>query len=366
MTSTVNRAAEPPSAGRRRQSIRDVAELAGVSVGTVSNVLNHPTLVAETTRARVEDAIRELGFVRNGPARQLRAGTSRTVGAIVLDIANPFFTDVARGIEDRLAEDDYVLVLASSDEKREKEQRYLRLLEEQGVHGALVCPAEDDLTWLEPARIRGTSVVLLDRTSPSPDMCSVAVDDVTGGELAANHLLTQGHRRIGNVCGPDKIRSCADRSEGVRKALRAAGHQLSDALVEVTVSSTNADGGEAALEDLLALHEPVTAIVCVNDLVALGVIRGLRRHGLRVPEDVAVVGYDDVEFAAVLSTPLTSVRQPRYEIGRVAAGLLLAEGDRDHQHEQIWFQPELVIRESSGPHTSPHRPSTPRARAAPA
>ncbi|HEY6738381.1 MAG TPA: LacI family DNA-binding transcriptional regulator, partial [Actinopolymorphaceae bacterium] len=265
MTSTTDESVHTPSE-RRRQSIRDVAKLAGVSVGTVSNVLNRPSLVAEQTRAKVEDAIKQLGFVRNGPARQLRAGTSRTVGAIVLDIANPFFTDVARGIEDRLAEDDYILVLASSDERRDKEQRYLRLLEEQGVHGVLVTPSDDEVAWLDPTRSRGTPVVLLDRTSPTPDMCSVAVDDVRGGELAASHLLSHGHRRIANVCGPDKIRSCADRSEGVRRAVTAAGLDLDEALVEVTVTTTNAQGGEQALEEILTLDEPVTAIVCVNDI----------------------------------------------------------------------------------------------------
>jgi LacI family transcriptional regulator len=336
---------------QRRRSIRDVAELAGVSVGTVSNVLNKPALVAEGTRTRVEDAIRSLGFVRNGSARQLRAGTSQAVGAIVLDISNPFFTDVARGVEDRLAEDDRILILASSDEQRSKEERYLRLLEEQGVQGVLVSPAEADLSWLDATRARGTSVVLIDRTSPTTDMCSVSVDDVKGGELAAAHLVSMGHRRMAFVNGPSKIRQCADRRKGVRKALRAAGLSLGSSLVEVVVETQNADGGERALEELLQLSDPVTAIACVNDLTALGVMRGLLRHGLRVPDDVAVVGYDDVEFAAVLATPLTSVRQPRYQIGRAAADLLLDETRRDgtHRHRQIQFQPELIVRASSQP-----------------
>ncbi len=340
-----------PHSAARRRGIRDVAELAGVSVGTVSNVLNKPALVAEQTRRKVEDAIATLGFVRNGSARQLRAGTSRAVGAIVLDIANPFFTDVARGIEDRLAEDDHILILASSDESNERELRYLRLLEEQGVQGVLVSPAEEDLTWLDQARARGTSVVLLDR-SDGGTMCSVGVDDVRGGELAAAHLISLGHRRIAFVNGPTKIRQCADRRKGVRKALKAAGLTLSGSLVEVTVSALNADGGEQALTRVLDQADGVTAIVCVNDLTALGVLRGLRRRGLSVPDDVAVVGYDDVEFAAVLTTPLTSIRQPRYQIGRAAADLLLAEaGTRgQHEHEQVLFQPELVVRESSGPH----------------
>lgn len=334
---------------RRRRSIRDVAELAGVSVGTVSNVLNKPSLVAETTRTRVEDAIRELGFVRSGAARQLRAGTSRTVGAVVLDIANPFFTDVARGVEDRLAENDCMLVLASSDEQVERERRYLHLLEEQGVRGVLLTPAEDDLWWLEESRARGTSIVLLDRTSPTSQMCSVAVDDVKGGELAGTHLTSSGHERIAFINGSTKIKQCADRRKGIRRAIRGAGYTLSRSLVEVTVNSLNAAGGEEALERVLALSEPVTAIACVNDLTALGVLRGLMQRKIRVPEDIAVVGYDDLEFSALLSTPLTSVRQPRYQLGHTAADLLLAESELggDHEHRQILFQPELMIRSSS-------------------
>ena len=339
----------PPSVEKeRRLSVRDVAELAGVSVGTVSNVLNGRSFVADRTRERVEAAMKQLGYVPTLAARQLRVGTSRTVGAILLDIANPFFTDVARGVEDRIGEDNFILVISSSDEQREKEERHLRLLEEHGVHGVVVAPADDDLTWLAPARSRGTPIVLLNRTSPTPQMCSVSVDDVTGGRLAAEHLLELGHRRIGNVSGPDRLRSCADRSEGVRRAIRGAGLSVAESLVEITTPTRNADGGELALERLLELRDPVTAIVCVNDLVALGVLRGLRKHGIRVPDDVAVVGYDDVEFAAVLSTPLTSIRQPRYDLGQAAATLLLAESDPNHQHEQVWFTPELVVRESSG------------------
>lgn len=344
-----------PVSSIRRRSIRDVALLAGVSIGTVSNVLNNPELVAAETRTRVRSAIDTLGFVRNGSARQLRAGVSRTVGAIVLDIANPFFTEVARGIEDRLAEDDHILMLCSSDESPAKEDRYLRQLEEQGVRGVLVTPAGKDLDRIARTRDRGLHVVLLDRTSPAKDMCSVSVDDVRGGDLATTHLITAGHRRFGLVNGARKIRQCADRRRGVRRALRAAGLSPEDTLREATVATLNADGGEAALEELFgpAVRRSAwpTAVVCANDLIALGVLRGLKRRGISVPDEVAVVGYDDVEFAAMLSTSLTSVRQPKYQLGRAAADLLLDEAgteQREHEHRQVVFQPELVVRESSG------------------
>jgi LacI family transcriptional regulator len=336
-------------AAQNRYTIQDIAQLAGVSVGTVSNVLNRPELVTQRTRQRVVDVIDEVGFIRNGSARQLRAGTSRAVGAIVLDLANPFFTEVARGIEDRLTEDGYVLILCSSDESPEREASHLRVLLEQSVLGLLVTTADRSLDRLEAVRRRGRPVVLLDRTSPSGTMCSAAVDDVRGGELAVAHLLSRGHQRIGFINGPTSIRQCADRRKGARAAIRASGLRHVEVLLEVTSPTLNADGGEAALDTLLAADPRPTAIFCVNDVTALGVLRGLRQRGLSVPEDLALVGYDDVEFAGLLATPLTSVRQPKYQLGRAAADLLLAEASEgpDHRHHQLLFQPELVVRASS-------------------
>ncbi|MFI6426080.1 LacI family DNA-binding transcriptional regulator [Promicromonospora sp. NPDC050880] len=331
-------------AAHRRASIADVARTAGVSVGTVSNVLNRPDRVLPGTRERVEAAIAELSFVRNGSARQLRAGTITTIGAIVLDIANPFFTDVARGIEERLDRDDFTLMVASSDDDLGREQRYLRLFEEHGVQGIMVVPTTDEIEHLLAVRRRGTGVVLLDRPSPDPSISSVAVDDVRGGELAARHLLDQGHTRIAFLNGPHTIRQCADRHEGVVKALVAAGLDPEQALTETTVTSLNAEGGEAAIRGLLESGDQPTAVFCVNDLVALGVLRTLRTENIAVPTDMAVVGYDDVAFAAELSTPLTSVRQPTHELGVRAADLLLTGADTA---EHVMFQPTLVVRGSS-------------------
>lgn len=334
----------PPRTQRRRTSISDVARHAGVSVGTVSNVLNRPDRVSPGTRERVETAIAELSFVRNGSARQLRAGRITTVGAIVLDISNPFFTDVTRGIEERLTADDYTLMVASSDRDPEREARYLRLFEEHGVRGVMVVPTADSIDHLLAVRERGIGVVLLDHPSPVASVSSVAVDDVLGGALATRHLLEQGHTRLAFLNGAHSIRQCADRLAGVRQALTDAGLDPDEALVEVTVS-LDADGGEAGVRALLDGPDRPTAVFCVNDLVALGAMRTLRRAGMSVPDDMALVGYDDVTFAAELATPLTSVRQPRHELGVRAADLMLRGGDAPAEH--LVFQPELVVRESS-------------------
>ena len=331
----------------RRASIVDVARHAGVAVGTVSNVLNRPDRVSAETRDRVRTAIDTLGFVRNASARRLRAGSIPTIGAVVLDIANPFFTEVARGVEDRLSDDDYTLMLASSDGDPEREARYLRLFESHGVQGVLVTPAGGDLSAVLDARTRGLDVVLLDATAPG--LPSVSVDDVQGARLAVEHLLALGHRRIGFVAGPDSIRQYVDRRTGVHAALAAAGLPVAEVLAEATVPVLDAAGGDAAVERLLATPGPApTAVFCANDLAAIGALRALRRHEIAVPDRMAVVGYDDITVAAELMVPLTSVRQPTHELGRQAADMLLRRhADPAAPTEQVQFRPELVVRRSS-------------------
>ncbi len=335
----------------RRASIVDVAREAGVAVGTVSNVLNRPGRVSPDTRDRVQAAIDALGFVRNASARRLRAGSIPTIGAVVLDIANPFFTEVARGVEDRLSDDDYTLMLASSDGDPEREARYLRLFESHGVQGVLITPAGGDLSAVLEARTRGLDVVLLDATAPG--LPSVSVDDVQGARLAVEHLLALGHRRIAFVAGPGSIRQYVDRRTGVLAALAAAGLPAAEALVEVTVPVLDAAGGDTAVETLLAAPGPMpTAVLCANDLAAIGVLRALRRHDVAVPDRMAVVGYDDIPVAAELMVPLTSVRQPTHELGRQAADMLLRRhADPAALIEQVQFRPQLVVRRSSDPTT---------------
>jgi LacI family transcriptional regulator len=206
--------------GHLTASIRDVAGRAGVSVGTVSNVLNRPDVVSEATRTRVLDAIAALGFVRNESARQLRAGSSRTVGLVVLDIANPFFTDVARGVEDVVNAAGLALVLCNSDDRPEKEAAHLGLLAEQRVHGVLITPTAELTPQLDTLRDRGIPVVLVDRRAPGPDQCAVAADDVLGGRLAAEHLLERGHRRIAFVGGHAALPQVQERHAGVVSAVR--------------------------------------------------------------------------------------------------------------------------------------------------
>jgi LacI family transcriptional regulator len=330
-------------------SIKDVAERAGVSIGTVSNVLNRPDKVAESTREQVLAAIAELGFVRNSSAAQLRAGTSRSLGLIVLDMANPFFHDVAKGVEDIATELGYAVVLCNSDQQPTREDRYLQVLEEQRVRGVLITPVEVSSERLDALRRRGTPTVLVDRHDPRVDCCSVAVDDVAGGELAGGHLVSRGHRRIAYFSGPFSIKQCADRLTGLCNAVAAAGLDPDAAIEVVELPTLKARIGYEAASELFSRTDDISAAFCANDLLALGVLRAAVSTGRRVPDDIAIMGYDDIEFAADAAVPLSSIRQPTLHIGRSAAQLLLEECDHpdSHSHQQVMFKPELVVREST-------------------
>jgi len=330
-------------------SVKDVAALAGVSVGTVSNVLNRPDRVGRDTRLRVEAAISELGFVRNEVARHLRAGGSRLVGFLVLDAANPFFTDVARGVEEATREAGLAVFLCNSDNSELREREYLDLLLEQRVRGVLVTPVNLDAERLAALPRLGLPVVLVDRIGGA-DWCSVSVDDEVGGHLAVTHLVESGHRRIAFVGGPDSLGQVRDRLAGARRAIRE-GDLPEDALTVVATSALTVAEGRLAGQRLIGLPsaQRPTAAFCANDLLALGLLQEMTRQEVPVPEELAIVGYDDIEFAAAAAVPLTSVRQPRHLIGRTAAELLAEEVDAgpEHQHRQLQYLPELVVRGST-------------------
>jgi LacI family transcriptional regulator len=332
---------------RRSASVKDVAAAAGVSLGTVSNVLNRPDRVSSGTRLRVERAMADLGFVRNESARQLRAGTSHTLAYVMLDAANPFFTDVAAGIEDVAEQAGFSLYMCNSGNRSEREAAYLDHLVQQRVQGILITPLNPEADHLSAVPRRGTPLVIVDRTKGDDSLCSVAVDDVLGGHMAVEHLVDRGHRRIAYVGGPASIGQVRDRGEGADKAARDGGV---DEITVVTTAATTVREGRLAGERLLGLPSTrrPTAAFCANDLLALGLLQQVVTSGLRVPDDLAIVGYDDIYFAGAAAVPLTSVRQPRHHLGSRAAELVLAEAaDPSHAHEQVVFLPELIARTST-------------------
>lgn len=334
-------------------SVKDVAALAGVSLGTVSNVLNRPDRVSPPTRERVQKAMIDLGFIRNESARQLRAGGSRLLAYVMLDVSNPFFTDVAAGIEAGITEagtgeGGLSLFMCTSSNDAAREANHLLALQRQRVHGILVTPVDPFSRILDDVAL-STPLVLVDRTRGDASFCSAAADDVHGGRLAVEHLLDRGHRRIAFVGGPMSIGQVVERRDGAAAALADAGIRP-DALVTIATDGLGFADGRVAGERLAGMpaNRRPTAAFCANDLVALGLLQHAILSGLHVPDDLAIVGFDDIDFASAAAVPLTSVRQPRSELGAAAARLLRAEAaDSDHVHEQLTFTPELVARAST-------------------
>jgi LacI family transcriptional regulator, galactose operon repressor len=332
-------------------SIRDVAQHAGVSVGTVSNVLNRPGEVSAESITRVHRAIEELGYVRNDAARKLRAGVSTTVGFVVLDGQNPFFGDVVRGAEDEASRHGIAVLYGNTDEDVARERMYLDLFEEQQVRGVLISPYGDIHPRLERLRARGIHAVLVDRFSGDGRFSSVSVDSVEGGRMAVQHLIDTGRRRIAFVGGPFEIRQVTDRLAGARVAV-----ENSDEPVDIEVIATGAltvAEGAAAGARILERPRPdwPDALFAANDLLALGLLQGLVVDGrMLVPHEIALIGFDDIAFAAAAAVPLSSMRQPSGMIGRTALRVLLEEtSDPDMIPRQTVFQPELIVRASTAP-----------------
>lgn len=333
----------------RSASIKDVANHASVAVGTVSNVLNYPDRVSQRTKERVLRAIEELGFVRNDAARQLRAGHSRTIGLIVLDVGNPFFTSVVRAAEDAAALQGSAVLLGDSGHNASRESNYIDLFQEQRVQGLLISPVGDVTARIDQLRERGVPTVLVDRLADESKYSSVSVDDDAGGYLAARHLLDTGRRRLAFVGGPTSIRQVADRLQGAERAVK----EEPDATLEVLDSDGQTVLAGRSVGDLLVERgraDLPDGIFCANDLLALGVMQSLTMtHRLRIPQDIALIGYDDIDFAISAVVPLSSIRQPTEALGRTAIELLAEELESDNPtHRAVIFTPELVVRQSTG------------------
>jgi LacI family transcriptional regulator len=307
----------------KRATIRDVAAHAGVSHQTVSRVINTSSSVAEPTRARVLAAIEELGYVPSPMARGLISNRTHSVGVVTDDISDYFFGHMVAGAEAEARRRGYYLMIGSV-ERGDDEGGYLRLMLERRVEGLLLARPSVPLRseHLLAAQRAGVPLVLvLVGSSRVPGATIVDVDNRRGGYDATRHLLEQGHRRIATITGPEEWPSAAARLEGYREALAEFG--VAGEALEETADEWGVESGEAAAGRLLARGRKFTALFGHSDLIALGAIARLRQAGLRVPEDVSVVGYDDLPVAAVVDPPLTTVHQPMQEVGAVAVGLLL-------------------------------------------
>jgi LacI family transcriptional regulator, galactose operon repressor len=337
------------SGGRRpRPTIYDVARLAGVSTATVSRALNGTARIAPATQEAIAAAIEQLGFAPSTIARSLVTKSTQTIALLLPDITNPFYAALVSGIQQSALRRAHTMLLCTTEGNPEREEQYLNLLRAKSVDGALV-----DGLVLPSDRIArfvrdGFPIVCLDRDIDSRSIPLVQVDNRLGGQLAARHLIDLGHTQIAHVAGARGMRISEDRLVGFRESHHAFDLRPND--LAIVDGNFTAEGGYEAVRKLLDLGVPFTAVFAANDLSAIGVVTALTQSGLRVPDDVSVVGFDDLRLAAYTSPPLTTVRQPATEIAQRATEILidLTHGKKVREMRHL-LAPKLVVRDSTAP-----------------
>ena len=329
-------------------NIKDVAKLAGVAPITVSRVINNSGSVNPATRERVQKAIDELHYVPNTLAQSLRSKQTHTIALLLSDITNPFWTTIARGVEDAAAEKGFHTILCNTDENPEKEATYLNLLLQRRVDGIVIAPTTNDKERLTALKRHQLPCVLIDRRVDGFKSDVVCGDSRGGAELLTEHLIELGHRQIALVSGPNSISSAAERAEGYRAALRK--HHLPVEEELIFQGEFKQESGYQIVKRLIEREPRPTAIFAANNLIAVGALQALREMGLRVPDDMALVCFDDIPYASAIEPFLTVAAQPAYEMGRTAAGLLMERlaATRNLRTREVVFAPELIVRQSSG------------------
>jgi LacI family transcriptional regulator len=334
---------------RAAVTIRDVARLADVHPGTVSRALNEQTraMVNPDTAERVLSAAEQLGYRPNPIARGLKTNRSYTVGVLIPDLTNPLFPPIMRGIEDRLGDAGYTLLIVNTDNDAERERSQMEAMRARQVDGFIAATARLDVELLAEAAAGGAPIVLVNRSLENASIPAVTVDDRHGIALAVDHVVGLGHRRVGHVAGPQNLSTGHRRYLGFREAMERHGLPAPAEQVTFSTAFTEAEGARSCLE-LLEQAPEVSAIVAANDRLAIGCYDTLEARGLRCPEDISIVGFNDMPFVDRLRPPLTTVRVPQREIGTVAADLLLQQlGDGSRRHEEILLEPSLVVRSST-------------------
>ncbi len=331
---------------RKRVTIQDVAEAAGVSRQTVSRAINELGEISPETRARVLRIAEEMGYRPSSIARGLATQHTGTLGLIVPDVANPFFSEVARGAEHQAYAKGYNVFLCNTDEDLQREIAVLRSLEDKRVDGVVLCSSRLDEATLRAALTNHSSVVLINRQLRGDDFGAVMIDDRMGGQTITQHLLRAGHQAIGFLTGPPASRSGRKRVEGFLAALAAvdAPHHP-DWLLPC---APTVEGGQEAALALLTQHPELTALFCYNDLVAVGALQAAAELARAVPDDLAIAGFDDIPLAALVTPPLTTCRVCRYDMGARAMGMLLERiGGCTDECQRIIVEPALIIRASA-------------------
>lgn len=329
-------------------TINDVAERAQVSRSTVSRVLNNQPYVAPEVRDRVLDAMSSLGYQPNRAARRLRAVQSDLLGLIIPDIQNALFLSLVRAVEDLAYAHQMNVILCNTDDNPEKQKSYLDVMQAQQAAGLIVVPTHPkDAAMLAPVRESGIPIVLVDREIHGLEADTVIVDNVRGAHLAITHLVKLGYERIAILAGPQLLTPGRERLQGYNNALYEAEREPDKALVKI--GTFKVESGYELTHELMDSPNPPDAIFASNNLMALGCLRALHERRVRIPDDVALVGFDDMPWAEDLNPPLTAVAQPSYELGNQALELLLKRmRNPDAPYRKVMLQPRLIIRKSCG------------------
>ena len=329
-------------------TIKDVARQAGVSVSTVSHVLNKTRFVSEEGRERVEQAIRALGYVPSAVARSLKSNTTRTLGMLIPNCSNPYFAEIVRSVEDHCFGAGYNLILCNTDDEPNRQSVYLQVMAERRVDGLIIVSTSSDGSLSDQLRGLSLPVVLVDREMPELRCDLVETAHLQGGRLATEHLLGLGHREIACIGGPPGLLPSEQRIEGWRQALAEAGRAPAEH--RLWHGGFTSQGGYEAMRRLLQGSPEVSAVFVCNDLMGIGALRAAHEARLPVPQALSLVGFDDIELVRFTSPPLTSVAQPKKRIGTLAVDLLLERIDgRRSEVRQVLLQPELCLRQSTGP-----------------
>jgi len=326
-------------------TIKDIAKKAEVSTATVSRALYNTGYVKEETRQKILKVAEELGYEKHKENKASKIKTN-VVGVIVSDITNPFFTQVVRGIEDALSPAGYNLLLCNADENIEKERNYLKVLVSKKVDGIIITPAGGDHKAVREVANKEIPLVLIDRLIESLNTDGVIIDNISGAYDATSHLIFEGYRKIGIITGPLEIMTAKERLEGYKKALQDARIEFDEDLVEN--GGYTQKGGYTAAKTLTERARP-DAIFIANNVMTTGALLALKELKIKIPEEVGIVGFDDLEWAPLMDPPLTTVSQPIYTIGSTAAQLLLRKlsGAAKIKREVVVLKPRLVVRESS-------------------
>ncbi len=329
-------------------TVRDVAKLAGVSPITVSRVINNAGYISDETRGRVEEAIRQLGYVPNILARSLRLSQTNTLALVLTDITNPFWTTMVRGVEDAASDAGFNVILCNTDESEVEQEKYLNVVLQKRVDGVLLVPVRSTRETVQSIRSQNVPLVVLDRHIPGVDVDSVRCDSEGGAVALVKLLIEKGHRRVAVLSGPHGVSSADDRVSGYRRALAEAGLNPSDELV--FYGEFNQQSGYTMMRKALEVQPRPTAIFSANNFINMGAFKAVREAGLKVPEDIALVGFDDLPVELIIDPFFTVAAQPAYEMGKQATELILARiaGRAPAACQEIILPTEIIVRRSSG------------------